>query len=360
MNSLVIPSIEALKPYEGGKPLEELYRELGITDAVKLASNENPLGPSPMALKAVKGAVDDIHRYPDAQAFRLRQRLSEHLGVSGEEIIFGAGSNEVIELLIRTFTTAADHVVFSEPSFSMYRIVAMGAGVQFSAVPVRNWTHDLEAVAAAVTESTRLVLIDNPNNPLGTYASETALLRFLEAIPKTVIVALDEAYFEYVDAADYPDGMRLRSEYERLVVLRTFSKIYGLAGLRAGYGIAPRGLVDYMNRLRAPFNLNNLAQAAALAALSDADHVKRSKELNRLERASVSRALRELGVDVVPSQTNFVLVDLHRDAMPVYEALLKHGVIVRPLPPLPSCVRITIGTRSENTRMVDGLREVLG
>src|SRR5450432_2043131 len=254
MSPLVSPSIESLLPYEGGKPVEELARELGISDAVKLASNENPLGPSPKALSAARAALAAEHRIPMA------------------EIIQGNGSNELLDLAVRTFCSAEQHIVFAEPAFVVYRIAALAHGVPFTAVPTQDLTHDLEAMAAAVTPRTRLIFVANPNNPTGTHVGRDALRRFLRAVPPEVIVVMDEAYIEYATAADFPDSLSLRGERERLIVCRTFSKIYGLAGLRVGYGVAPAKLVAYMNRVRAPFNVGNLGQAAAVAALDDVEH----------------------------------------------------------------------------------------
>lgn len=354
---LVSPGIESLRPYEAGKPIAELARELGIGDAIKLASNENPLGPSPRALDAVRAALGESHRYPDAATHDLRARLAEHLGVPASEILPGNGSNELIELLIRTFTTAHDHVVFAEPSFVVYRLAAVAHGVPFTAVPLRDQTHDLDALAAAVRPETKLLFVANPNNPTGTYVGRAALERFLRAVPSEVIVALDEAYFEYADAADYPDSLQLRGARDRLVVLRTFSKAYGLAALRVGYAVGPAPLIDYLNRVRAPFNVGTLGQVAAIAALSDVEHLDRSRRTNSEQRVRLADALRELGFDVTPSQANFLWVDLHRPGREVYELLLRRGVIVRPMG-AGGHVRITVGTPAENDRLLAALREV--
>jgi len=359
MKSLVTETISRLRPYEAGKPIEELARELGIVDAVKLASNENPLGPSNKALAAIAGALPELHRYPDASAFRLRERLAEHLSVPMNEIIQGNGSNEILELCVRTFTTPSDHVVFGDPAFVVYQLAAMAHGVPFTAVKLREDVHDLEAMAAAVTPKTRVMFVTNPNNPTGTYVTRSAMERFLRAVPEDVVVVVDEAYFEYADAPDYPNCLELRKLRERLVVCRTFSKIYGLASLRVGYAVAPPELVDYMNRVRAPFNVSTIGQVAALAALSDTEHVERSRSENRVERARISEELAKLGMHVVPSQANFVYIDTKRQARPLYDALLRKGVIVRPFGALPTNLRITVGTKSENDRFLTAFREVL-
>ena len=358
--ALVIPTIEQLAPYEGGKPIEELSRELGITDAVKLASNENPLGPSPRALEAARRVLDDSHRYPDGAAFNLRAKLAEKHHVAIDEILLGAGSNELLDLAVRTFCTPAHHIVFAEPSFVVYRISAMSNGVPFTAVPLSaDLTHDLPAMAAAVKPETRVMFVANPNNPTGTYVSRAAVEKLLRDVPPDVIIVMDEAYLEYADAPDFPDSLELRGLRERLLVLRTFSKIYGLASFRVGYGFGPQNLIDYMNRIRAPFNVSTLAQAAATAALDDTDHVDTARALNKKERQRVTNALGALGLGVTPSQANFVLVDVRRPARAVYEALLRKGVIVRPFPSLPTSLRITLGTERENDRFLAALAEVL-
>lgn len=358
MRPLVTPTIESLVPYEAGKPVEEVARELGVPDAIKLASNENPLGPSPLALEAARRALAEVHRYPDAAAYRLREKLAAVHGVGMEEIVQGNGSNELIELIVRTFTTRDDHIVFAEPAFVVYKLAAFAHGVPFSAVPLRDWTHDLPAMAAAVTERTRLLFVANPNNPTGTYVGRDAVTRLLRELPPEVIVVMDEAYIQYVDAPDYPDGLQLRNLRERLLILRTFSKIYGLASLRVGYAVGPAKLVDYINRVRAPFNVGSVGQAAAIAALDDHEHVERSRELNRSERARVAKALTELGVKVAPSQANFVFVDAGRPCREVYDRLLRKGVIVRPMGTT-TFLRITVGTPPENDRMLQALSEVL-
>ena len=359
MRQLVTASIDALRPYEAGKPIEELERELGVHDAVKLASNENPLGPSPRAIAAMQAELEELHRYPDASAYRLKRGLALHHGVDMSELVVGSGSNEVIELLIRTFTTREHHIVFAEPSFVVYRLAALAHGVPFTAVPLENQTHDLSAMRSAVTEATRLLFIANPNNPTGTYVGRAALEALLRDTPDDVIIAVDEAYFEYADAPDYPDSMTLRRIRERFVILRTFSKIHGLAALRVGYGVAPPALVEYMNRVRAPFNVGTLGQVAALAALEDAEHIARSRRLNAAERRRLTDELGRLGVVVTPSQANFVFIDVRRPARPVYEALLRRGVIVRPFGGLENNLRVTVGTAAENDRFLEALGEVL-
>lgn len=358
--ALVLPTVEGLAPYEGGKPLEELAREFGVVDAVKLASNENPLGPSPKAVAAARAQLESVHLYPDGAAYRLREKIASVHGVTMAEVIQGNGSNELLDLFVRTFATPEHHIVFAEPSFVVYKIASLAGGVPFSAVPLRELTHDLTAMVRAITDRTRLVFVANPNNPTGTHVGLAEVEAFLREVPKEVIVVMDEAYIEYADAADFPDSMRLRALRERLFVVRTFSKIYGLAGMRVGYAVGPERLVDYVNRVRAPFNVTALAQAAAIAALDDQEHVEKSRRLNQVERAYLSQALGELGLKVAPSQANFVLVDLGRPARPVYDLLLRKGVIVRPFANLPTSLRVTLGTHQQNQRFLAALREVLG
>lgn len=355
----VAPGIQSLKPYEPGKPEEELARELGISGAVKLASNENALGASPRGMAALSAAVGQVHRYPDAAGFRLRERLAQRLGVTQEEILLGNGSNELLELVMRTFCTQAHHVVFAHPSFVVYRMASLVQGVPFTAVPLdADLRHDLDAMAGAITEKTRVVYIANPNNPTGTYVGQAALERFLGSVPADVIVVMDEAYLEYADAPDHPDSLKLRGLHENLVTVRTFSKAYGLAALRVGYAVLPAQLCDYVNRVRAPFNVNHLAQCAALAALDDTEFLARTRELNLRERRRVAQRLAPLVKRVVPSQANFLYVELGRDARTVYDQLLRRGVIVRCFEP--QALRITIGLESENDRMLEALHDILG
>lgn len=359
MSGLVIPSIESLVPYEGGKPIEEVVRDYGAPAPIKLASNENPLGPSPIALSAARETLAFVDRYPDGVAFRLRHALADAYGVAFDEVLSGNGSNELIELVVRTFCTPAHHVVFGEPGFSMYRVIAMGHGVDFTAVPTVDYRHDADGFLQAVRPNTRVMIIDNPNNPTGTYLDRRTVEHLLKTVPEEVIVVMDEAYFEYVDAEDYPNSLTLRDLRERLVVLRTFSKIYGLAGLRVGFGVGPPRLMAYVNRLRAPFNVGLVSQEAAIAALTDKAHVTRSREHNQRERQRLTTELGKLGVTVTPSQTNFVLVHLGRPAQPINQALLERGVIVRPLPILPKALRVSVGTEAENDRLLATLKQVL-
>ena len=345
-----------------GRPLEEVAREHGLhpSDLVKLASNESALGPSPLAVAAAQRALCAAHRYPDGEGFRLRTALADFLGVQREEVLHGNGSNELLELVVRTFMTPSEHLVFGRPSFSMYPVIAAAHNVAFTAVQTtHDLVHDLAAMADAVRDNTKVILVDNPNNPTGTYVGRAAVEAFLGAIPGHVIVVMDEAYFEFADAPDYPDSLQLRHHRERLIVLRTFAKAYGLAGFRVGYAVGPAGLISYMNRLRPPFNVGSVSQEAAMAGLADQAHVEKVVELNNRERARLSRQLMAQGLFVYPSQANFVLVDFGRPSAEIYEALLDRGVIVRPIPGLLTQLRITIGTESENDRLLEALGQVL-
>jgi histidinol-phosphate aminotransferase len=357
--ALVTPDIERLQPYEAGKPVEELVREAGIRDAIKLASNENPLGPSPRAVDAIRAGAGEVGWYPDAAAYELREKLAARHGVRREEVLHGNGSNEILDLVVRTFCTGDHHIVFAEPSFVVYRLASLAHGVPHTAVPLANWTHDLDAMTAAITSRTRVVFVANPNNPTGTHVGRARVERFLQEVPPEVIVVMDEAYLEYADADDYPDSLALRHLRERLIVTRTFSKVHGLAAMRVGYGIGPASLIDYLLRVRQPFSVSSLAQRAALAALDDVEHVERSVALNRRERARVSAALVELGLAPPPSQGNFVFFDLGRPGRDLYDRLLKQGVIVRPFGAT-SFIRVTVGTPEQNDRFLTALREVLG
>ena len=360
LRALVPEWIRTLTPYPPGKPIEELERELGIRDSIKLASNENPLGPSPKAVAAIAAVLADLHRYPDGSAFYLKRRLAERLGVSEAELIVGNGSNEIIELAVRTFLRPGDEAVMADQAFVVYRLVVQSAGGSSRMVPLRDFTHDLEAIAATVTPRTRLVFLGNPNNPTGTIFRRAAWRAFLGRLPEHLLVVADEAYAEYVEDPEYPDTIRERGDRVPVLSLRTFSKLYGLAGLRIGYGVAAAPVIDALDRIRQPFNVNALALAGARAALDDEEHVRRTLAANRAGMAFLVEACRALGLAHVPSAANFVLVRVG-DGARVYEALLRRGVIVRPMAVygFPEHVRVTVGTEAENARFVAALRAVL-
>jgi len=358
--TLVPEWIRRLAPYPPGKPIEELEREYGIYGSIKLASNENPLGPSPKAVAAIMGALQDLHRYPDGNCFYLKRAVARKYGMSPDALIFGNGSNEIIELAVRTFLQPGQEAVISEHAFAIYQIVVQAQGGTSRLVPMRNFTHDLGAMADAITPATRMVFLANPNNPTGTVFFRREWEDFLRAVPRDVIVVMDEAYFEFVDDPAYPDSLADHGPDRLLITLRTFSKIYGLAGLRVGFGVAHPELIEVMNRVRAPFNVSSLAQVAAVAALEDDGHVVRTRQCNREGMASLRQAFERLGVEYVPSWGNFVLVRVGNGRR-VYEALLREGVIVRPMGVynFPEHVRVTVGTAGENERLVAALEKAL-
>lgn len=352
--------IRSLIPYEPGKPIEEVEREYGIANSVKLASNENPLGPSPKALAAIREKLQQLNLYPDGDCFYLRQGLSRKLGVTPEKLIFGNGSNEIIELAARTFMRPGDEAVMAEQAFVVYRLIVQAVGGQARVVPLKNFTHDLPALADAVSPRTRLVFLANPNNPTGTIFRRDEWERFFARVSRDVLLIVDEAYFEYVQNGEYPDSLRYHADDRAILTLRTFSKLYGLAGLRIGYGIGSTELVNLMQRVRQPFNVNAPAQWAALAALDDVEHVRQSLEVNSQGLAYLQGEFRRLGLAFVPSHTNFVLVRVG-NGQEVFQQLLKQGVIVRPMAGyrFPEHVRVTVGTMDENQKFIAALENVI-
>ncbi|MDR4495231.1 MAG: histidinol-phosphate transaminase [Nitrospirales bacterium] len=353
----VNPTIASLTPYSPGKPLSELERELGITQAIKLASNENPWGPSPKALQVLKEALTSLHRYPDGGAHYLRQDLADHLKFDPNHILVGNGSDEILSLLVKAFLSPGEEAVMADLTFVMYRLAVLGEHAVPVEVPLANWTHDVDAMLEAVTDKTRLFFICNPNNPTGTMLTAREIDRVLSRLPGHVVLVMDEAYYEYVRQADYPDSLRYVHEGRSCVVLRTFSKIYGLAGLRVGYGITTPEIAGYVNRVRPPFNVNSLAQEAARAALTDDEHVAKSRGMNEAEMTFLEEGLSKLGISCIPSQANFIYFDVGMDGKRVYEALLREGVIVRHI--RGPMIRVTIGQPTENHRFLDALQTVL-
>ena len=352
--------IRSLIPYEPGKPIEEVEREYGIARSVKLASNENPLGPSPKAIAALRERLDQLNLYPDGDCFYLKQGLARKLGVQPNNLIFGNGSNEIIELAVRTFLRPGDEAVMAEQAFVVYQLIVQAVGARRRAVPLKDLTHDLEALAEAVSPRTRMIFLANPNNPTGTIYRRDAWKRFLGRVSPDVLLIVDEAYFEYVRDSEYPDSLKDHSAGRAMLTLRTFSKLYGLAGLRIGYGIGSPELIDLMQRLRQPFNVNAPAQWAALAALDDAQHVERSLDANRRGMEFLEIEFSRLGLDFVPSQANFILVRVGR-GQEVFQELLKRGVIVRPTDGyrFPEHLRVTVGTREENERFIGALQKII-
>jgi histidinol-phosphate aminotransferase len=360
--NLATPGVRELEPYKPGKPIEELEREYGVTGALKLASNENPLGPSPRALAAARDALTDTHRYPDGNGFVLKSALARKHGIAPECITLGNGSNDILEFLARAFVLPENEVVFSEHAFAVYPIVTRAVGAKAVVIKAKNWGHDLAAMRAAVNPRTRLVFIANPNNPTGTWLQAAELEAFIGAMPAHVLVAVDEAYFEYVEEREYPDTIGWTAKYPNLVSARTFSKAYGLAGLRVGYGVSSPAVADVLNRVRQPFNVNSVALAAATAALEDTAHVARAVQTNRDGMRQLTDAFRELGLEYIPSAGNFICVDFKRPAAAMYEALLRHGVIVRPVANygMPNHLRVTVGLPEENARFIEALKKVSG
>ncbi len=356
----LIPTyITKLRPYVPGKPVEEIERELKVK-AIKLASNENPLGPSPKALDAIMHFLPQANRYPDGSGYYLREKLAGRLGVSMDEIILGAGSTELIELVARTFVTREDEVLTSDGSFAMYYIAAQEVGAQLVRVPLKNSEYDLEAISRGIGERTKVVFLANPNNPTGTMFTATEFERFFPRVPEDVVVVLDEAYFDYVQRPDYSRSLEYVRQGRNLLVLRTFSKAHGLAGLRIGYGIGRPELLGYLNRIRSPFNTSAIAQAAALAALDDVDHIRRSVESNNRGLKFLAEGLARMGVKFIPSVTNFILVDVGSDGDEVFELLKHEGVIVRPMAFMgfPTAIRVTVGTQEENETFLRAFEKV--
>jgi histidinol-phosphate aminotransferase len=358
---LVAPGISALTPYVPGKPLAELERELGIRDSIKLASNENPLGPSPQVVARLQTQLHDLARYPDGGGFALRRALADWHGVTPAAITLGNGSNDVLDLIARTFLYPGVEAIFSEHAFAVYPICIQAVGATARVAAARDYGHDLAALMAQVSAQTRVIFIANPNNPTGTWLRSDALRAFIAALPQQVIVVVDEAYFEYVEEADYPDTSRWIADFPNLIVTRTFSKAYGLAGLRVGYGLSHPDVAELLNRVRQPFNVNSLAQSAAEVALQDAEHVRAVVALNRAGMAQLITGIEALGLGYIPSVANFITVDMGRAAAPIDQALLRRGCIVRPLGNygLPQHLRISIGLPAENTRFLETLAQVL-
>jgi histidinol-phosphate aminotransferase len=366
-DDLVEAAIAKIAPYEPGKPIEELERELGHAwgegGAIKLASNENPYGPSPLGIAAAQAQLATANLYPDGGSFALRHKLAARYGVDAAQILVGAGSNEIIDLLVQTFCAEGDEVVAPQYSFIAYKLAAEKNRRPFREAPTnQSLQYDVDAILGAVGPRTKILFFANPNNPTGAYLARGEFERLVDQLPPRVLFVADEAYFEYASASDYPDARQYLKRRARMATLRTFSKIYGLAGLRVGYMIASAELNDFVNRIRLPFNVAATAQAAALAALDDEAHVKRAREGNAAELPRLSEALGKLGLEVYPSQTNFVLAGFgERDGRQLYQALLHKGVIVRPMNGygLPHHLRITVGTRDENVRLVRAIEAVL-
>lgn len=366
--NLATPGVQKLKPYLPGKPVDELERELGISDSIKLASNENPLGPSRAAIDAISQHSSAINYYPDGAGYKLSARIAVRHDIETNCVTLGNGSNDILELVTRAFLTPQHSAIYSEYSFAVYPIVVQAVGAQAivaKAFPESHLDsplgHDLEAILSAITETTRVIFIANPNNPTGTWLPPDAINAFLKQVPSSVIVVLDLAYIEYMDETLKPDIKKILTLYKNVVITCTFSKVYALAGLRIGYSLSNPEVADIINRVRQPFNTNLLAQAAAIASLDDETHVANSVLMNREGKLFLLQELKKLGLIVLPSMGNFLSIHFRRDAMPIYEALLLKGVIVRPVANynMPEYLRVTIGTQSQNERFINALTDVL-
>ncbi len=366
--NLAVSGVQGLKPYLPGKPVEELERELGINNILKLASNENPLGPSKRVLKALKAEQLEVEIYPDGNGFMLKQALAEKFDLQQEEITLGNGSNDVLDMIARVFLCQGREAIFSQYAFAVYPIAtqAVGAIAKIAAAfppdhESMPYGHDLKAMLALINEKTRVIFIANPNNPTGTWLAKKTLKAFMDQVPKGVVVVVDEAYFEYVNEAEYPDTLQWLDQYPNLIVTRTFSKIYGLASLRVGYAVCSEEIADLLNRVRQPFNVNTFSLVAATTALKDEQHIKRCADINREGLAFWREACQARHLSFIPTVGNFITIDTERDAMPIYESLLREGIIVRPVANygLPHHLRITMGTKEQNRRCLAALDKVL-
>lgn len=352
--------IRTISPYVPGKPIEELERELGIKNSIKLASNENPIGPSPVALKAIKNSLrsskslSSLNRYPDGSGYYLKNALAKKISVKPGEIILGNGSNELLDIAVRTFLVPGDEAVMAHPSFVVYSMAVQSAGGKAIQVPLKDYKHDIDAMSSAVTPRTRMLFIANPNNPTGAMNTKAELDRLMNNIRDDILVVVDEAYYEYVTDPEYADSLKHFRDGKDILILRTFSKIYGLAGLRIGYGIARQDIITEMNKIRAPFNTSSIAQKAAIEALKDKKHIRQSKEMNNKGKKYLYKELSSLGVKYIPTEANFIYILMDEDSMAVYEALLKYGVIIRPVGPQE--LRVTIGLPEENKRFIKALK----
>jgi histidinol-phosphate aminotransferase len=360
--SLANTHILGIAPYEPGKPIEELEREFGVHDAIKLASNENPLPPSERVQRAIAAALVYLNRYPDGSGYYLRQALAKKHGFTQDQVVLGNGSNELIELAVRTFLKPGDEAIVPHPSFVVYPMIVQAAGGIRVMVMLRDHKLDLEAMARAITPMTKMIFIANPNNPTATIVGADAVEAFMARVPERTIVIFDEAYIEFALGPDFPATFEYIRQGRKVITLRTFSKANSLAGLRVGWGVADADAIALMNRIRQPFNVNSLAQAAALAALDDDEHVQECVRTIEAGRQFLYDEFNALGIRYVPSRANFILVDVGRSASDIYQRLLKEGVIVRPMTPfgMESALRVTVGTPEENRRLIKALKHVLG
>ncbi|NQT06849.1 MAG: histidinol-phosphate transaminase [Candidatus Omnitrophica bacterium] len=361
MKRLAKSHLNKIKPYKPGKPIEELKRQLGLKDAIKMASNENALSPSSRVISSIAKAARDLNRYPDGGSFYLKKELAKRFRISPDNFIIGNGSDEVIVFAVRTFLKSGDEVIIAKPTFLVYDIASRVEGIRVKHVPLRDYRYDLESMRKAITKKTRMIFIANPDNPTGTYVTRKEVERFMSGLRRDIIVVFDEAYYEFAsERSDYPRTMRYFKKERNVIILRTFSKIYSLAGLRVGYGIARRDLIESMNKVREPFNVNSLAQTAAIAAMYDEGFVKKTKRLIKMGKSYLYSELDIMGIMYIPSATNFILMEIGPDAPVIYKKLLKKGIIVRNMEAwgLSGFLRVTIGTDRENRRFIKALSDI--
>lgn len=352
--------IRNLTPYQPGKPLEELERELGITSSIKLASNENPLGPSPKAILAIQSALPQTHIYPDGSCYELKQALARYLSADTQQLTIGNGSENILEIIAKAYLQTGDNAVISQYAFLTIPLIIQSYGAEIIATPALDWGHDIDSMIKAVNDKTRILFIVNPNNPTGTYTNKLDFTKLMNSVPSHVIIVLDEAYLEYIEADDYPDALSYLAHHPNLIITRTFSKVYGLAGLRVGYALSSPEIADILNRARLPFNVNALAIKAATAALQDAEHLRKSIDMNNRGKEQLIKGLQKLNLTYIPSLANFLTIDVG-DGLAIYEKLLEEGVIVRPLKAygMPQHIRVTIGTEDQNLRFLTSLGSVI-
>jgi len=361
MKRLAKSHLNKIKPYKPGKPIEELKRQLGLKDAIKMASNENALSPSSRVISSIAKAARDLNRYPDGGSFYLKKELAKRFRISPDNFIIGNGSDEVIVFAVRTFLKSGDEVIIAKPTFLVYDIASRVEGIRVKHVPLRDYRYDLEGMRKAINKKTRMIFIAKPDNPTGTYVTRKEVERFMSGLRRDIIVVFDEAYYEFAsERSDYPRTMRYFKKERNVIILRTFSKIYSLAGLRVGYGIARRDLIESMNKVREPFNVNSLAQTAAIAAMYDEGFVKKTKRLIKMGKSYLYSELDIMGIMYIPSATNFILMEIGPDAPVIYKKLLKKGIIVRNMEAwgLSGFLRVTIGTDRENRRFIKALSDI--
>jgi len=356
---MIRKNILNITPYIGGKPIEEVKRQLGLKEVIKLASNENPLGPSPRAMEAIKKNLNSINRYPDGSSFFLKKKIAKGFNLDPENIVLGNGSDELIDIIIKTFVEEDENIITADTTFLEYEIIAKVLGRKITTVPLRYFKYDLNAIKQRIDKKTKLIFISNPNNPTGTYVTKGELEDFLKELPENIIVVLDEAYDTFIDVNDFPNGIKYFKN-KNVIVLRTFSKAYGLAGLRIGFALARREFAGFMERVRQPFNVNSLAQAAAIAALDDKKFLKRTRRVIGEGKDYLYKKLTELGIAFVPTVTNFILMDVARDGVGFFKDILKTGVIVRDMKQykLKNFIRVTIGTKKENEKFIKALKKL--